>query len=41
LNSLKRAILAGLEKTKENEDFLKEYLSKGALGRKIMFTNFK
>ncbi|QBZ96876.1 transglutaminase domain-containing protein [Flavobacterium sangjuense] len=41
LNSLKRAILAGLEKTKENEDFLKEYLSKGSLGRKMMFTNFK
>lgn len=41
LNSLKRAILAGMEKTKENEDFLKEYLSKGSLGRKLMFTNFK
>ena len=41
LNSLKRAILAGLEKTKESEDFLKEYLSKGSLGRKMMFTNLK
>ena len=41
LNSLKRSILAGLEKTKENEDFLKEYLSKGSLGRKLMFTNLK
>jgi hypothetical protein len=41
LNSLKRSILAGLEKTKENEDFLQEYLSKGALGRKLMFTNLK
>lgn len=39
LNSLKRAILDGIEKTKENEDFLKEYLSKGAVGRKLMFTN--
>lgn len=38
LNSLKRAILAGVDKTKENEDFLKEYLSKGLLGRKMMFT---
>ncbi|MES2411420.1 MAG: transglutaminase domain-containing protein [Bacteroidota bacterium] len=38
LNSLKRAILAGLEKTKESEDFLNEYLSKGLLGRKMMFT---
>ena len=41
LNSLKRAILAGIEKTKEQENFLKEYLSKGTLGRKMMFTNFK
>jgi len=41
LNSLKRAILAGLEKTKESEDFLKEYLSKETLGRKLMFTNLK
>ena len=41
LNSLKRAILAGLEKAKESEDFLKEYLSKGSLGRKLMFTNLK
>lgn len=41
LNSLKRAILDGLEKTKENEDFLKEYLSKGLVGRKLMFTNMR
>ena len=41
LNSLKRAILDGIEKTKEQENFLKEYLSKGILGRKMMFTNFK
>lgn len=41
LNSLKRAILEGIEKTKEQENFLKEYLSKGTLGRKLMFTNLK
>ena len=41
LNSLKRAILDGIEKTKESEDFLKEYLSKGSLGRNMMFTNLK
>ncbi len=41
LNSLKKAILAGIEKTKESEDFLKEYLSKGSLGRNMMFTNLK
>ncbi|MEO5776074.1 MAG: transglutaminase domain-containing protein [Flavobacterium sp.] len=41
VNGLKRAILAGIEKTKEQEKFLKEYLSKGSLGRKMMFTNFK
>lgn len=41
LNSLKRAILDGIEKTKENEDFLKEYLSKGLVGRKLMFTNMR
>lgn len=41
LNSLKRLILDALDKTKEQEDFVKEYLSKGYLGRKIMFTNLK
>lgn len=41
LNSLKKAILDGIEKTKENEDFLKEYLSKGLVGRKLMFTNMR
>ena len=38
LNSLKRSILAGIEKTKEQDDFLKEYLIKGTIGRKMMFT---
>lgn len=41
LNSLKRAILEGLEKVKEQDDFLKEYLSKGAVGRKLMFTKLR
>lgn len=41
LNNLKRAILEGIEKTKENENFVKEYLSKGSLGRKLMFTNLR
>lgn len=41
LNSLKRAILEGLDKVKEQDDFLKEYLSKGAVGRKLMFTNLR
>ena len=41
LNSLKKAILDGIEKTKENEDFLNEYLSKGLVGRKLMFTNMR
>lgn len=41
LNSLKRSILAGIEKTKEQDEFLKEYLSKGTIGRKLMFTNLK
>ena len=41
LNSLKRLILDALDKTKEQEDFVNEYLSKGNLGRKIMFTNLR
>lgn len=41
LNSLKRMILDALDKTKEQEDFVKEYLSKGYLGRKMMFTNLR
>ena len=41
LNSLKRMILEALDKTKEQEDFVKEYLSKGFLGRKMMFTNLR
>ena len=41
LNSLKRMILEALDKTKEQENFVKEYLSKGYLGRKMMFTNLK
>lgn len=41
LNSLKNSILEAIEKTKEQENFLKDYLSKGALGRKLMFTNLK
>ena len=38
LNSLKKAILDGLAKVTEQDDFLKEYLSKNTLGRKMMFT---
>ena len=41
LNSLKRLILEAIDKTKEQEDFVNEYLSKGNLGRKIMFTNLR
>ena len=41
LNSLKRMILEALDKTKEQEDFVKEYLTKGFLGRKMMFTNLR
>ncbi len=41
LNSLKRMILEAIDKTKEQEDFVKEYLSKGYLGRKMMFTNLR
>lgn len=41
LNSLKRAILEGIDKVKEQDDFLKEYLSKSAIGRKLMFTNLR
>jgi hypothetical protein len=38
LNSLKASILKAIDKAKEQESFLKEYLDKGALGRKT-FTN--
>jgi len=38
LNSLKRSILQGIEKTKEQENFLNDYLKKDSLGRKMMFT---
>jgi hypothetical protein len=41
LNSLKRAILEGLAKVKEQDDFLKEYLGKNAIARKLMFTNLR
>lgn len=41
LNSLKRSILDAIEKTKEQDNFLKEYLSKGLVGRKLMFTNLR
>lgn len=36
-NALKKSIAAALEKTKEHEKFLNDYLSKGLAGRKLMF----
>jgi hypothetical protein len=41
LSNLKRAILEGIDKMKEQDDFLKEYLSKNGIGRKLMFTNLR
>jgi hypothetical protein len=41
LNSLKTSILKAIDKTKEQDDFVKEYLGKNALGRKLMFTNLR
>lgn len=40
-NQLKRHILETSDKVKEQENFLNEYLSKGSLGRKLMFTNLR
>lgn len=36
-NALKKSIGEALEKTKEQEKFINDYLSKGAAGRKLMF----
>jgi hypothetical protein len=41
LNNLKKSILAAIDKAKEQDDFLNEYLSKGLVGRKLMFTNLR
>lgn len=40
-SQLKRSVSELSDKVKEQENFLNEYLSKGSLGRKVMFTNLR
>lgn len=41
LNSIKKSIASSIAQTQEQEVFVKEYLSKNELGRKLMFGSFR
>ena len=41
LNSIKKSIAGSIRQTEEQEDFVKEYLNKSEIGRKLMFSSFR
>lgn len=41
LNSIKKSIAGSIQQTEEQEAFVKEYLSKSEMGRKLMFSSFR